>query len=188
MRLTAISLTLLLSPLAALATPNLAAETNNAILKRSPTPMKPLMARGPGQSPANLLARSPRPDDDDEDDDVSCASDERQCGSACVPEDYNCCPSEVSGGCPRDEECQEDNGRWGCCPEGDDCSWDDDDDNDDDDDDDDDVFDRIEDFGDDVKDGWDDFWDGDDDDAAGMLKPGVGVALVAAVVAAVLPY
>ncbi|KAL5335430.1 hypothetical protein BJX70DRAFT_375293 [Aspergillus crustosus] len=178
-----LSLTLLLSPLAALATPNLAAESNDSLLKREPTPMKLLLARS-SQSPAQFLARSPQSDN------VVCGSDEKQCGRACVHEDYNCCPEDVSGGCPRDEECQEDGGRWGCCPEGDDCSWDDDDDNDNDDDDDDDgLFDRIENFGDDVQDGWNDFWDGDDDDdAAGMLKPGVGVAVVAAIVAAVVPF
>ncbi|KAL2864304.1 uncharacterized protein BJX67DRAFT_383964 [Aspergillus lucknowensis] len=182
MRLSTISLALFLSSLTALATPNvsLAAESNNALLKRDTTltKMRPLMARCPGQSPANIIARSPRPQYDGE---ASCASDERRCGGACVPEDYNCCPSDVSGGCPREEKCQEDHGRWGCCPEGDDCSWDEDDDDDDG------VVDRIEDFGDDIKDGWDDFWDGGDD-AAGMLKPGVGVALVAAIVAVVLPY
>ncbi|KAL3495684.1 hypothetical protein BJX62DRAFT_232957 [Aspergillus germanicus] len=181
MRLSAISLTLLLAPLSLATATNLAAESNDALLKRSTTAMKPLMVRTPGTTPAHMLARSPEPQDN-----VSCASDERVCGRACVPEDYNCCPSNVSGGCPRDEECQEDDDRWGCCPEGEDCSWDDN--NDDDDDDDDGLFDRIEDFGDDVADGWNDFWDGDDDDAAGMLKPGVGVALVAAIVAAVLPY
>ncbi|KAL2827863.1 hypothetical protein BJY01DRAFT_255563 [Aspergillus pseudoustus] len=188
MRLSAISLTLLLAPFSlATATPNLVAESNDALLKRSSAPMKPLMIRTPASSPAHILARSPSPDDDD--DDVSCASDERVCGRACVPEDYNCCPSNVSGGCPRDEECQEDDGRWGCCPEGDDCSWDDNNDGDDDDDDDDDgIFDTIGDIGDDISDGWNDFWDGDDDDAAGMLKPGVTVAMLAAVVAAVLPY
>ncbi|KAL2829189.1 hypothetical protein BDW59DRAFT_159181 [Aspergillus cavernicola] len=176
MRLTALTSILLLSPLA-LATPNtLASESTDTILRRDPTPMKPLMARSLGQSPANLLARSPQNDD-------SCESDERRCGNACVDEDYNCCPSNVSGGCPSDEECQEDDGRWGCCPEGDDCSWDDDNDDDDDDG----LFDGLENFGDDVEDGWNDFWDGDED-AAGVLKPGVGVALVAALVAAVLPY
>ncbi|KAL3467779.1 hypothetical protein BJX64DRAFT_247448 [Aspergillus heterothallicus] len=182
MRLSTISLTLLLAPLSlATATPNLAAESNDALLKRSSTPMKPLMVRALGTSLANtnLLERSPNPDDDN----VSCASDERVCGRACVPEDYTCCPSNVSGGCPRDEECQEDDDRWGCCPEGDDCSWDANDDDDDDG-----LFDRVEDFGDDIADGWNDFWDGDDDDAAGMLKPGVGVAMLAAVVAAVMPY
>ncbi|KAL3478700.1 hypothetical protein BJX99DRAFT_224190 [Aspergillus californicus] len=175
MRLTAISLTLLLTPLAVLATPNLTTDSKNTLLARTPTPMKPLTARTPGQSPANLLARTPQ-------DSNACDNDERRCGNACVDEDYTCCPSNVSGGCPSDEECQQDNGRWGCCPEGDDCSWDDDDDDDDDG-----LVDRLEDFGDDVSDTWNDIWDGDDDDAAGMLKPGVGVALAAAVVAAVLP-
>ncbi|KAL4761042.1 uncharacterized protein BDW70DRAFT_160193 [Aspergillus foveolatus] len=184
MRLTLIPIALLLSPLA-LATPNLVAESNNALIKRSPLPMRPLVAR---QSSAYILARSPQDDDE-----VVCDSDEKRCGSACVNEEYNCCPDDANGGCPSDEECQRDNGVWGCCPEGEDCRWDDDnnDDDNDDDDDDRDIFDRIgdgvDDIGDEIEDGWNDIVNDDDDDAAGMLKPGVGVALMAAVVAAVLP-
>ncbi|KAL4883400.1 hypothetical protein BJY04DRAFT_216224 [Aspergillus karnatakaensis] len=176
MRLSPVTLTLLLSPLSALATPNLASESTSSIVKR--TPMKPLMAR---QSPSQFLARSPSPDDDD----VVCASDEKRCGNACVQEDYTCCPDNVSGGCPSNEECQEDDDRWGCCPDGDDCSWDD---NDDDDDNFlDDVGDTFSDIGNDIEDGFNDIFNDDDDDAAGMLKPGVMVAVLAAVGAAVLP-
>ncbi|KAL4812754.1 hypothetical protein BDW67DRAFT_169497 [Aspergillus spinulosporus] len=143
--------------------------------------MRPLVAR---QSSVYILARSPQNDDE-----VVCDRDEKRCGSACVNEDYNCCPDDANGGCPSDEECQRDNGVWGCCPEGEDCRWDDDDDNDDDDDRN--IFDRIgggvDDIGDEIEDSWNDIVNDDDDDAAGMLKPGVGVALMAAVVAAVLP-
>ncbi|KAL4750502.1 hypothetical protein BDW72DRAFT_175789 [Aspergillus terricola var. indicus] len=180
MRLASIPLAVLLSPLA-LATRNIVAESNDALLKRSPIPMQPLVAR---QSSAYILARSPQNNDE-----VVCGSDEKRCGSACVNEDYNCCPDNANGGCPSDEECQRDNGVWGCCPEGEECRWDDDDDNDDDDDRN--IFDRIgdgiDDIGDDIEDGWNDIVNDDDDDAAGMLKPGAGVALMAAVVAAVLP-
>ncbi|KAL6230893.1 hypothetical protein BDW75DRAFT_56224 [Aspergillus navahoensis] len=179
MRLVSVSLAFLLSPLA-LATPNIAGEHNTALLKRSPKPMQPLVAR---QSPAHILARSPQDNDD-----VVCDSDEKRCGNACVDEDYTCCPDNANGGCPSDKECQRDNGVWGCCPEGEDCRWDDDNDGDDDDRN---IFDRIgdgiDDIGDDIEDGWNDIVNDDDDDAAGMLKPGVGVALMAAVVAAVLP-
>ncbi|KAL4988167.1 hypothetical protein BDW68DRAFT_177217 [Aspergillus falconensis] len=179
MRLASISLGVLLTPLA-LATPNIAAQSNDALLKRSPMPMKPLVAR---QFSPYILARSPQNNDD-----VVCANDEKRCGSACVDEDYNCCPDDTNGGCPSDEECQRDNGVWGCCPEGEECRWDgDNDDNDDDRN----IFDRIgdgiDDIGDDIEDGWNDLVNDDEDDAAGMLKPGVGVALMAAVVAAVLP-
>lgn len=172
MRLSSISLALILAPLA-IATPNLAAESNDAIVKRSPMPMKSL------SSSAHVLARSPQ------DNGEVCSSDEKRCGDACVNKDYTCCPDNVSGGCPSDEECQRDNGKWGCCPDGDDCRWDDDDDDDDDS-----FVDRVKDgvndVGDNIKDTWDDIWD-DDEDAAGMLKPGAGVALMAAIAAAILP-
>ncbi|KAL4903207.1 hypothetical protein BDW74DRAFT_156861 [Aspergillus multicolor] len=182
MRLSSFSVSLaLLAPLA-LASPNLAAESNDAILKRAPVPMQPLFGRQLGQSPAHVLARSPQNNDD-------CDSDERRCGNACVDEDWNCCPDNVNGGCPRDKDCIRVDGVWGCCPEGEDCRWDDDDD--DDDDDDRNIFDRIgdgiDDLGNDIEDTWNDVVNDDDDDAAGILKPGLGVALMAAVVAAVLP-
>ncbi|KAL4939948.1 hypothetical protein BDV06DRAFT_197770 [Aspergillus oleicola] len=181
MRFTTVSYLVLLTPLAlASATPSLVSETNDALLKRGPTPMKPL------RSSALILARSPQ--DDDNNNEV-CASDQKRCGNACVNEDYDCCPENVSGGCPSDETCMEDNGTWGCCDDGDDCSWGDDDDENDDDDDGflDEVQDGVSDLGDDIQDGVDDIFDDDDEDAAGMLKPGVGVALLAAAAAAILP-
>lgn len=103
MRLSSISLAVILAPLA-IATPNLAAESNDAIVKRSPMPMKPL------SSSAHVLARSPQ------DNNEVCSSDEKRCGDACVNKDYTCCPDNVSGGCPSDEECQRDNGKWGMLP------------------------------------------------------------------------
>ncbi|KAL4916542.1 hypothetical protein BDW62DRAFT_185882 [Aspergillus aurantiobrunneus] len=180
MHLSSITLTLLLTPLALTnATPNLATGNNAAILKRSPIPMKPLAGRGMAQSSAHHLARSPQ-------EDVICASGEQRCGNECVDEDYTCCPDNANGGCPSDEECREYNGRWGCCPDGEECRWEQDDDVDDD------SFldrvgDTVSDIGDDIEEGWNDIT-GDDDDVAGMLKPAVGVALMAAVVAAVLPF
>ncbi|KAL4968321.1 uncharacterized protein BDV14DRAFT_152790 [Aspergillus stella-maris] len=172
-------LTLALLPLAL--TSASASATSNDLLKRGPSPLKSL------ETSALLLTRSPQ-------DNEVCASDQKRCGNACVNEDFDCCPSDVSGGCPSDETCMEDNGVWGCCDDGDNCSWDDDDnDNNDNDDDDDGFLDEIQngvsDLGDDISDGVDDIFDDDDDDedAAGMLRPGVTVALLAAVGAVVWP-
>lgn len=148
---------LLLAPLSVLAGPTSGSNFNTNIVRRGPA-MKPLVGRS---SPAHILARSPLPADDK---DEVCSSDEKRCGDACVPEAYTCCPKDVSGGCPKDEECQKHDGKYGCCPDGESCHWDDDDDDDDDDGN---VFSRIGDFGDDVKDGWDDLWD----NAGPSLKP-----------------
>ncbi|KAL4797895.1 hypothetical protein BDV19DRAFT_358202 [Aspergillus venezuelensis] len=170
-------LTLALLPLAL--TSVSASTTPNDLLKRGPTPLKSL------QTSALLLTRSPQDNDNE-----VCASDQKRCGNACVNEDFDCCPQDVSGGCPSDETCMEDNGVWGCCDDGDNCSWDDEDDNNDDDDGFlDEIQDGVSELGDDIEDGVDDIFDDDDDDdedAAGMLKPGVGVALLAALSAVVL--
>lgn len=138
---------LLLAPLSVLAgpTPSPDTNTNTNILRRGPA-MKPLVRRS---SPIHVLARSPR---SDEDKDEVCTSDEIRCGDTCVPDTYTCCPKDVSGGCPKDEKCQENKGKYGCCPDGKSCHWDDDDDDDDHDGN---VFSRIDDFGDDIKDGRD---------------------------------
>lgn len=170
MRLSSITITLLLSTLS-LATPN--PSSNTQTLKRTNI-LKPLTAHTP--ITPGILARTPQ----DNNDDIVCADNQKRCGRACVNDDFDCCPENVSGGCPRDEECrQNDQGQWGCA-----------------DDDDDDIFDWIGDgideiedgfneIGDEVEDGWDDLTD--DEDAAGVLKPGIGVALAAAVVAAFIP-
>ncbi|KAL4948580.1 hypothetical protein BDW69DRAFT_203467 [Aspergillus filifer] len=164
-----------------LALTSASASPNDALLKRGPSLMKPL------QSSALILSRTPQDNNNE-----VCSSDQKRCGNACVNEDFDCCPQDVSGGCPSDETCMEDNGVWGCCDDGDNCSWDDDDSDNDDDDDGflDEIQDGVSDLGDDIQDGVDDIFDDDDDDdedAAGMLKPGVGVALLAALSAVVLP-
>ncbi|KAJ5341062.1 hypothetical protein N7541_010186 [Penicillium brevicompactum] len=148
---------ILLAPLSVLAGPTSGSNFNTNIVRRGPA-MKPLVGRS---SPVHILVRSPLPADNK---DEVCSSDEKRCGDACVPEAYTCCPKDVSGGCPKDEECQKHDGKYGCCPDGESCHWDNDDDDDDDDGN---VFSRIGDFGDDVKDGWDDLWD----NAGPSLKP-----------------
>jgi hypothetical protein len=157
MRSTTFLATLLLAPLSVLAGAPPASETNTKILLRNSL-MKPLVAR----TPMHILVRSPRPDEDE-----VCSSDEVRCGDVCVPDTYSCCPHNVSGGCPADEKCRKNDGKYGCCADGEDCHWE----NDDDDDDDSGIFsnikDNIEDFGDDVEDGWDDLVD----NAGQNLKP-----------------
>jgi hypothetical protein len=137
---------LLLAPLSALAGPTPISNTDTNIISRNSI-MKPLV----GRTPMHILARSPRPDSDE-----VCSSEEKRCGDACVPDTYSCCPRNVSGGCPADEKCQRNEGKYGCCADGENCHWG----NDDDDDDDHGIFsnvrDDIQDFGDDVKDGWND--------------------------------
>jgi hypothetical protein len=160
---------LVLTPLGVLAGPTPVGNIN--IVHRDKHVMKPLVGR---TTPVHILGRSPRPDDNDE----VCSSDEIRCGDSCVPDTYICCPKDVSGGCPKDEECQKDNGKYGCCADGENCHWD----NDDDDDDDGNVFSRIGDFGDDVKDGWDDLWD----NSGPSMKPEVATIVVLAGVAAVM--
>ncbi|CAI7567389.1 unnamed protein product [Penicillium pancosmium] len=127
---------LLLAPMSALASPTIAADSNSNILRRENN-LSPSQGR---VSPAHVLARSPRPDSDD-DDDVECSNDQ-----------VNCCPNDFSGGCPSDKECRKKNGRYGCCDDDDDdkCRYDDDDGRS--------IFDKVDDFGDNVKDNWDDFW------------------------------
>lgn len=167
MRHTIYLTTLLLAPLSALAGPNPISNSN--IVSRNPT-MKPLAGRS-----MHILARSPRSDDKDE----VCTSDETRCGDACVPNTYTCCPDDVSGGCPADEKCKKNDGKYGCCPDGESCSWNKDDDDDDDDDG---IFSNIKDFGEDVKDGWDDLVD----NSGLSLKPELGTIMALAGVAAMV--
>ena len=146
---------LLLSPLSAFAGQPLASEKTSNLLPRDVmTPARSVM-------PANILARSPRPDSDDDE----CSNDQVKCGDACFPSSYNCCPNDFSGGCPSDKECRKRNDRYGCCDDDDDdhCRYDDDDGHS--------IFDKVDDFGDDVKDKWDDFWG----NSGSNLNPDIGV-------------
>lgn len=145
MRSTICVAALFLAPLSALAGPT--PDTQINIIQREPT-FKSFVGRS---APTNILARS------------SCDRDEKKCGNECFPESYDCCPNEANIGCPSDQECQRDRGRYGCCPEGETCHWDADDNHSDHDS----VFDKAENFKDDVKDKWDDFWD----NAGPNLKP-----------------
>lgn len=135
---------LLLAPMSTFASPtaNLATEPNTNLLTRENN-LSPSQGR---VSPANILARSS---------DVECSSDQVKCGDACFPDSYSCCPDDFSGACPSDKECRKRSNRYGCCDDDDDdhCRFDDDDGRS--------IFDKADDFGDDVKDKWDDFWGND---------------------------
>lgn len=55
----------------------------------------------------------------------TCPSGDKVCGtSSCIPLSYTCCPSG-DGGCPAGYDCEKgDNGEYGCCPVGKNCSGD----------------------------------------------------------------
>ncbi|KAJ5161213.1 hypothetical protein N7492_006605 [Penicillium capsulatum] len=129
--------TLVLAPLFALAGPTTDIKSD---LQREPT-FKSFVRRS---APLNILAR------------YSCDKDQKKCGNECFPESYDCCPDDADIGCPSSQECQKDDGRYGCCPKGEKCHWHSDD--------------SAESFKDDVKDKWNDFW--------GNAGPGVQPEMV----------